>query len=376
MHILFIGTTIDPISGYGTMADFHCAGFFNKGIPFTLLLPRSAKRLPVPYAKRIYYILPDLPLSFNSFLGIAHIPFLFLNIRLPRMPFSAVHSLHDFPYAVIGYRIARARSIPFFFSALGTYSVAPFKKYIDRYLFMPAYRNAKRIFAISSFTKNAMQKATGHTRSVDVLYLPVGEPMRPKEQTISPVRLPQNARMIFAVGSFKERKGIEVLIRAMPYIIRSVPNAHLVVVAAGNKIPCRLLARDYGVTDRVHFIQNISANELFFLFEQSALFTLTPRYVNDEFEGYGLVYGEAGWHAKPVVASISGGVPEAVIHNVTGLLVTENDERKTADAIIAILTDDAFALRLGAGGYEFVRSRTISAYADFLIRVYKAYEKK
>lgn len=376
MHLLFIGISVAPVSGYGTMADFHCGTFFEKGVPFTLLLPRSAQRVPVPYSKNIRYVLPDLPLSFNSLFNILRLPFLFSRIQLPPTVFSAVHSLVDFPYAVLGHRIARRRNIPFFFSAHGTYAVRPFKKAVDRHLFMPAYKGAERIFAMSSFTANAMQEAAVKRKGpVDVLYLPVREPTKPMQGVSSPLPLPEGARVILAVGSMKERKGIETLIMAMPFVVRTVPRAQLFVVAAGNDAPCRSLARERGVLDRIHFMKNLSADALFFLFEQSAVFALTPRYTDHEFEGYGLVYGEAGWHRLPVVASLSGGVPEAVIHGVTGLLVPENNERETARALCAILTDAALASRLGAGGYAFARSRTASAYTDYLIRTYEEYQR-
>lgn len=372
MHPLFISVTLKPDSGYGTLTRTHCAAFYEKGVPFTLLLPRSAERVSVPYGKNVRYVLPDLPLSFSDARDMPKIFRLYARIRWEGPPPTLVHSLVDFPYAVLGGRIARQRGIPFFFSALGTYSVVPFRRWIDKFFFMPAYRDATGIFAISRFTAEAMKKASGRERPIGAVYLPVAPP--PTMMTpVSSSRLSPRARIILSVGPLKERKGMDVLVNAMPHILASVPDARLVIAAAyGNEASCRALAEKAGVAEYVHFVRNPSTEELSALFSHAEVFAMTPRYIKDEFEGYGLVYVEAGWRGLPVVASRSGGVPEAVIHGQTGLLVAENDPVATAAALVRILTDGALAKRLGDGGYTRAAARTPAHYAEELLRLYEA----
>ncbi len=371
MHPLLIAYSIDPVSGYGTMADCHCRALLEKNIPFTLLLPRSAKRVAVPYASNIRYILPLLPFTFNSFYDVARLPLLYAPISLAGISPTIVHSLVDFPYASLGFRIARKRHLPFIFSAVGTYSVAPFGNWIDKRLFMPAYMNATRILAISYFTAQAMQEAAGYSRSVDVLYSPAAEPKRPVSPLPTFPELPVSARVILSIGPLKERKGMDILIRALPHVLKVVPAAHIVIVAAyGDVQKYDALARSCGVSGHLSIMDAVTTEKLFFLFERSEVFAMTPRRIGDEFEGYGLVYTEAGWHAKPVIASRSGGAPEAVIDGKTGILVPENDELKTARALIAVLQDGAYAARLGRGGYDLALSRCIAAYAGAVVRLY------
>jgi trehalose synthase len=64
-------------------------------------------------------------------------------------------------------------------------------------------------------------------------------------------------------------------------------------------------------------------------------------------EGFGLTVTEAGWKARPIVASGVGGIQDQVIDRVTGLLVAPHDLAAFGHAVIRLLTDERLALRLG-----------------------------
>ncbi|WP_326553935.1 glycosyltransferase [Micromonospora sp. NBC_01813] len=67
-------------------------------------------------------------------------------------------------------------------------------------------------------------------------------------------------------------------------------------------------------------------------------------------EGFGLVFLEAAAAGLPVVAYRHGGVVEAVVDGVTGLLVDEGDQRGLAAALVRLLADPTLAARLGTAG--------------------------
>lgn len=77
-------------------------------------------------------------------------------------------------------------------------------------------------------------------------------------------------------------------------------------------------------------------------------------------EGFGIVYLEANAMGKPVVAGNSGGVPDTVIHEKTGLLVDPMNVEAVSQAIIRILQDLGLASRLGEYGRQRV-SREFSS---------------
>jgi phosphatidylinositol alpha-1,6-mannosyltransferase len=73
-----------------------------------------------------------------------------------------------------------------------------------------------------------------------------------------------------------------------------------------------------------------------------------------DIEGFGIVYLEANLLKKPVIAGDSGGVPDAVVHGQTGLLVDPTDSQAVAVALITLLQDRALAQQLGQQGYDRV----------------------
>src|SRR5262249_8728701 len=69
---------------------------------------------------------------------------------------------------------------------------------------------------------------------------------------------------------------------------------------------------------------------------------------------------EAMHFGRPVVATFTGGSPEAVEDGVTGLLVRKNDAGALAEAIIALLRDPARRERMGAAA----RARLASVFSE------------
>ena len=51
------------------------------------------------------------------------------------------------------------------------------------------------------------------------------------------------------------------------------------------------------------------------------IFIMPARNIAGDFEGFGIVYLEANLAKKPVIAGDSGGVRDAVVHNLNGLVV-------------------------------------------------------
>jgi phosphatidylinositol alpha-1,6-mannosyltransferase len=71
-------------------------------------------------------------------------------------------------------------------------------------------------------------------------------------------------------------------------------------------------------------------------------------------EGLGIVFLEASATGVPVIAGYSGGAPETVQHNKTGLLVDGRSVNQIADAVTELLADPDRAATMGAAGREWV----------------------
>lgn len=67
-------------------------------------------------------------------------------------------------------------------------------------------------------------------------------------------------------------------------------------------------------------------------------------------EGFGISFIEASACAKPVIAGISGGVKDAVVDKVTGLLVDPESIPSLSEAVCRLLQDEAYSRQLGRNG--------------------------
>ena len=74
-------------------------------------------------------------------------------------------------------------------------------------------------------------------------------------------------------------------------------------------------------------------------------------------EGFGLVLVEAQLCRRPVIGTRSGGIPDIIEDDKSGLLVPPKDPLSLASAIERVLTDQRLASRLAQGGYESAQAK-------------------
>jgi phosphatidyl-myo-inositol dimannoside synthase len=82
---------------------------------------------------------------------------------------------------------------------------------------------------------------------------------------------------------------------------------------------------------------------------------MTSVNLDHSIEGFGLVYLEAAAHGLPVVAHDVGGVSEAVVDGVTGLLVPPDRPAQLAAAFEKLVHDAELRRKLGAAGRDWAR---------------------
>jgi phosphatidylinositol alpha-1,6-mannosyltransferase len=162
------------------------------------------------------------------------------------------------------------------------------------------------------------------------------------------------ARLLLTVGSVTERKGQEVVIRALPYILKELPDVHYLMAGLPHiQTDLTGLARQLGVAERIHFLGRVGQDALVEALQACDLFVMTSRHSSDgDSEGYGIAVIEAALCGKPAVVSGESGLAEAVIQEQTGLLVPEDAPKETAQAIIRLLKDDALRQQMGRAAHQ------------------------
>jgi phosphatidyl-myo-inositol dimannoside synthase len=184
-----------------------------------------------------------------------------------------------------------------------------------------------------------------------------------------------NKKVILSVGNLVSRKGHDIVIRALKLLETRVPNLCYVIVGNGpERSNLEQLAREVGVAHLVKFVGNISDEELPQFYSLCDVFVMASRAQESQHdvEGFGIVYLEANACNKPVIGGRSGGVAEAVIDGVSGLLVDPQSEEDVAEKLAHLLLDTEFARRLGQQGYERVqRDFGWDGYCDKLLTIMK-----
>jgi glycosyltransferase involved in cell wall biosynthesis len=72
-----------------------------------------------------------------------------------------------------------------------------------------------------------------------------------------------------------------------------------------------------------------------------------------------------------VVAFRSGGLPEVVVHEQTGIVVPKGDVCGLAAAVARLLDDPGLAVRLGEGGQRYATRFSLAGHVDQLTNIYE-----
>lgn len=156
--------------------------------------------------------------------------------------------------------------------------------------------------------------------------------------------------VLLTVGSVTERKAQDIVIRALPLVLKQVPNVHYLIAGLPRRKEfLTQLAHELGVECRVHFLGRVDNATLPALYNACDIFVLTSRKTAEgDVEGYGIAVVEAALCGKPAVVSDNSGLAEAILPGETGLLVPQEDVEATAQAIIALCMDESLRLGMGA----------------------------
>ncbi len=261
---------------------------------------------------------------------------------------------------------------PYVLHAVGTYAAKFIKSGVYGKIFRYAYAKAGKIICISNFTCQSVLK---EMRLENTIVIPLGVDYRHFERC-RPERMPESdSKILLSVGAIKPRKGYDVSIQAFAMAKKEIDNMKYIIAGDVHDdkyftLLKRIISENKLGTS-VEFLGKVSESKLIELFYGCDAFILTPVQIGDSFEGFGLVYLEANACGKPVIASASGGVPDAVIHNQTGILVPERDVQATANAIIELMSDEKLLKRLGDKGKEWAKKMSWENTARKIMGVYE-----
>ena len=214
---------------------------------------------------------------------------------------------------------------------------------------------------LGEFTRNAISKGLTTKAQVSMVKIAPGIDVNhflPTDATALRQSLGlAEKKVIVSVGRLVHRKGQDHLIQSLPEILNSVADAHLLLVGDGPyRDHLQKLVKRHNLESAVTFIGRIQYKDLPMYLCAGDIFAMPSRsrLMGLEVEGLGIVYLEASACGLPVLAGNSGGAPDAVLLNKTGLVVNGTDNKQIAKAAIELLTNVESSQRMGLAGRQWI----------------------
>jgi phosphatidylinositol alpha-1,6-mannosyltransferase len=301
----------------------------------------------------------------SGFLGETPIIKRFLQLILPffhalalyhQQAFAWIECGQSLPLGLIALCFKKTLGVPYLVWAYGNDILKPQRYPFLKGLLHVILSNADALVAVSQSTKRTIVQLGLDPEKITVIHPSVDtrrfHPQNDSSVVVARHHL-QGRRVILTIARLVERKGIDMVIGAMPRIIEAIPDVVYLVGGTGPyRVKLERLVEELELDGRVIFAGYVADEELPCYYCACDVFVLVSRTLEakGEMEGFGIVYLEAGACGKPVIGGRGGGASEAVQDGVTGLLVDPSDVAEVADAIVRVLEDEELARRLGENG--------------------------
>lgn len=219
------------------------------------------------------------------------------------------------------------------------------------------FHKATSIICVSRSTKDLLeQNISGLGKIISVVHLGI-DPDKPSITDVSKRLLEkfdlQNQKVILTVARLSKGKGQDTVIKALPRILREIPNTKYVVVGDGpERSELGKLVDELRLKKSVVFTGGISREELGSFYNICDVFVMLSR--RGKKESFGLVYLEAWVYEKPVIGGNTGGVSEVIEDRRTGILVDPLDVDTAAKALCLLLKNKNMARAMGRAGHKRV----------------------
>ncbi len=165
--------------------------------------------------------------------------------------------------------------------------------------------------------------------------------------------------MLFSLGRLVKRKGVDMVIQAMPMIIAEVPYLEYYIAGTGPDEKYLKEERDKleeSIKKKIHFLGKISEAEKWQYLRKCDIFIMPNRNINGDTEGFGIVFLEANLSGKPVIGGKSGGTTDAIIDGETGFLVDSESVDEITDTVISLSRNIVQRMEMGDEGMKRVLS--------------------
>ncbi len=211
------------------------------------------------------------------------------------------------------------------------------------------FRRARHVTVVSSFIKeHLMEYELVSEDKIKVLPMPVDD-----RQFVPQKLSKKEKKSILCVAKFTQQKGLDYLIDASSILLSKGLDFEVKIIGGGpewDRFDKKI--REMGLSQKVFLLDKVRQQELPSYYREADVIVLPAIE-----EGFGLVLVEAQLCLRPVIGAKSGGIPDIIEDEKSGLLVPPEDHVSLASAIERVLTDEQLASRLAQGGYESAKAK-------------------
>lgn len=274
--------------------------------------------------------------------------------------FEWLHCGDLFPQGLAGCAVRTLRRVPFLMYCHGDEISQTNQRRIQPLVRNLIYRKADIIIAANEYARQHLLRIgipEDHLHKilpgVDTRSI---HPAAPRAELIAKHRLAGRITLL-TVARLVPRKGVHLVIGALPEVIKRIPMLRYLVVGEGPQLQeLMTLVRDLGLQDTVEFVGDIPSTQIVDYYNLCDAFTMMNRTdPSGDIESFGMVFVEANAAGKPVLGGRSGGTAEAVQEGVTGLLANPECKEDIVAKLSMLLQDRQLRSALGAAGLARVR---------------------
>jgi len=222
------------------------------------------------------------------------------------------------------------------------------KRWAHRQLYRLAARWVNGFIAVSDDVKTALLETIGPIPDDKITVICNSVDVRRYQQPVDRacirrrLGLPENARVMAVVATFKTQKGHRYLIEAVPQVLSQFPDLHILLIGDGDlRGKLQAQASALGLDGHIHFLGTRS--DVPDLLAASDCFALPSLW-----EGLPMALVEAMASGLPIIATEVSGTKQVIVPGESGLLIPPGDVRQMEEAITRLLSEPARARAMGA----------------------------
>lgn len=210
------------------------------------------------------------------------------------------------------------------------------------------------VIANCNFERNRLIKGGLSPWKIKTIYnclnIPFPDRIDKDGKLIKEIGIREGIPVIGTVARLDSDRGIEYFLQAAAMVKKNLNNVKFFIVGGGPYANIFLKqALDLGIKEDVFFLG--ARRDVGRIYPILDIF-VNPRPLET---GTGNANAEAMAYGRSVIACSSGGVPELVKNDVTGILVPSKDSKKLAEAIVYLLQNKETSERIGQAGRQLIK---------------------